>query len=409
MTAPKPDQQTILVVTDTPEDLEVLQQQLGGEGYRLVQAWGAEHALESVESEQPDLVLLELTSADGEAVAFCDGIRNRAETEAIPVIIIADERRAQQEETVLDIGADGYICRPFEQVELVSRVRSLLRGKELHARVAEQNRQLLRVNAELDRLNQELIARNRELEQGMAMAYRLQEALLPQRYPRVKNISFSHKYLPAEAIGGDIFQLIGMPDGRGALFISDVSGHGVRAALITSIVKAVVDYIDFSDKTPQDVLKDFNSRFRSILGPLTPQIYATAVVMMVDGENRSVTVAAAGHPSPLLVSKSKMTAESVMSLEEVGPALGFVSDPEYPNCRRQLAVGDIILSFTDGIYEVANAQGQLFGLARLQRFVADNAHLIPRDLIQRIITETQDFMGTGRRPDDLCLVTIEVH
>ncbi len=409
MALPTSDQQTILVVTDTPEDLEVLQEQLGGQGYRLVQTWGTEKALESVESEEPDLVLLDVTSASSEAVAFCDEIRGRAETEAIPVIIIADEVGTRQEETVLDIGADGYICRPFEQAELVSRVRSLLRGKELHDRVAEQNRQLLRVNTELDRLNQELIARNRELEQGMAMAHRLQEALLPQQYPRVKNVSFAHKYVPAEAIGGDIFQLIGLPDGRGALFISDVSGHGVRAALITSIVKAVVGYIDFSDKTPRDVLKDFNSRFRSILGPLTPQIYATAVVMMVDGESRSLTVAAAGHPAPLLVSKSKMSAESVISLDEVGPALGFVSDPEYFDCERPLAVGDIVLSFTDGIYEVADAQDNMFGLARLQKLVADNAHLIPRDLIQRIITETEDFMGSARRPDDLCVVTIEVH
>jgi len=409
MALPTSERQTILVVTDTPEDLEVLQQQLGGQGYRLVQTWGTEKALESVESEEPDLVLLDVTSAGSEAVAFCDEIRGRAETEAIPVIIIADEAGTRQVETVLDIGADGYICRPFEEAELVSRVRSLLRGKQLHDRVAEQNRQLLRANTELDRLNQELIARNRELEQGMAMAHRLQEALLPQQYPRVKNVSFAHKYVPAEAIGGDIFQLIGLPDDRVALFISDVSGHGVRAALITSIVKAVVGYIDFSDKTPRDVLKDFNSRFRSILGPLTPQIYATAVVMIVDGGSRSLTVAAAGHPAPLLVSKSRMSAEPVISLEEVGPALGFLSDPEYFDCERQLAVGDIIFSFTDGIYEVADAQGNMFGLARLQKLVADNAHLIPRDLIQRIITETEDFMGTARRPDDLCVVTVEVH
>lgn len=404
-TAPK----SILVVTDTPEDLEALQEQLGGEGYELMQAWDTEKALQKAETDAPDLVLLDMTTPEVHGLEFCEQLRNCAATEAIPIIVIADGSGTEEEETVLDIGADGVICRPFERAELLTRVRTLLRTKELHDRLAEQNRQAVRVNVELDRLNQELMGRNRELEQGMEMAHRLQEALLPQKYPRIKNVSFSHKYLPADAIGGDVFQIIGMADGRAGLFIADVSGHGVRAALITSIVKAVVDYIDFNDKTPTEVLTDFNSRFRSALGPLSPQIYATGVVMMIDGERRSLSVADAGHPRPLLVSKGDMTAEPLMTMDELGPALGFVSSPDYPTCETELSVGDIVLAFTDGVYEVTNEQGEILGLERMQALIADNAHLIPRDLIQRLITEGEEFMGTVRRPDDLCLVSVEIH
>ncbi|KPK65794.1 MAG: hypothetical protein AMK73_01895 [Planctomycetes bacterium SM23_32] len=402
------ERRNVLVVTDTPEDLEVLQGQLGEAGFELSQAWEPEDALRKVEENAPALVLLDIKMSEADGVEFCKRLHSRSETEAVPVIVIADQGDGQQER-VLDIGADGVICRPFEAAELLTRVRTLVRMKALHDRVAEQNRQLLDVNARLDAVNQELTARNRELEQGIAMARRLQEALLPQQYPAIQNISFAHTYTSAQAVGGDFFQIEGLEDGRAAIFIADVSGHGVRAAIVASIVKTVIDYIDLNDKTPSQALQDFNSRFRSVLGPMTPQIYATAVLMMLDGESRSLSLACAGHPSPLHVRKREGSAEALVSVDVCGPAVGFTADPDYPTIERQLQVGDIVLGFTDGIYEVLNEEGEMYGLGRLQELVAAHTRLIPRDLIQRMISDTEEYMGTARHRDDICIVAVEVH
>jgi sigma-B regulation protein RsbU (phosphoserine phosphatase) len=399
----------VLVVTDTPEDVQVLRGQLGEAGYALDQAWGVEAALHAIESDPPDLVLLDMTNQESEGVELCRLLHSRPETEATPVIVIAEQSGVEQGRQVIDIGADGLICRPFEPVELLTRVQTLLRMKDLHDKIAEQNRRFMEANERLDQLNQELTVRNRELEQGLAMAHRLQEALMPQHYPHVKNVGFSHKYTPAEIIGGDVFQISGVDENRAAIFIADVSGHGVRAAIVTSIVKTVIDYINVADKTPSEVLKDFNSRFRSVLGPMTPQIYATGVFMIVDGQEHKLSVACAGHPAPLHISKSQASAEPVMDIERTGPALGFLSDPEYPTVECDLEVGDIVLGFTDGIYEVLNEQDEMFGLQRLQRLVASHTRLVPRDLIQRLISETNEFMGTTRRPDDVCIVALEVY
>jgi len=399
----------ILVVTDTPEDLAYLREQLGEAGFSLVQTCGMDSAMETVRADKPDIVLLDMAVLDSDAAVFCRDMRADAETEAIPLIVIVQERSEEQEEVALAMGADGFLCRPFKKAELVSRVQMLKRMKVLVDKVAEQNRELLGVNAELDRLNKEVTARNRELELGTEMARRLQEALLPQQYPQVENISFAHAYTSAEAIGGDVFQIIDMDEGRAAVIIADVSGHGVRAALVSSIVNTLIDYIDLNNKTPTEVLKDFNSRFRSVLGPMTPQIYATGIVMIVDGRNRRLKIADAGHPGPLLVSKRRMSAEPIIGIDDVGPALGFLSDPDYPTREIELSVGDIVLGFTDGIYEVMNEEDEMFGLKRLQDLVARNAHLVPRDLIQRILTETGAFLGTTRRPDDVCIVSVEVH
>ncbi len=385
---------TILVVSERPEGLDELRRQLESIGLDPDSTDDVAGAVKRVKTDEPDMVLLDAEAMGEQVKALAGELRQDPHTETIPLIVIVGGRTEDQEEQALAIGADGFICRPFHRAELITRVKTLARMKTLVDKVAEQNR--------------ELMARNRELEMGRDMAHRLQEALLPQQYPRLENISFAHAYRPAEAVGGDVFQIIDLEEGLAAVFIADVSGHGIRAALVSSIVNAVIDYIDFENKTPSQVMQDFNSRFRSILGPMTPQIYATGVVMVVDGPRRHVSIANAGHPCPLLVSKSEMSARPIMTLDDLGPAVGFIPDPEYPTLEFDLTVGDILLAFTDGIYEVTNREGEMFGLKRLQGLIAENAHLVPRDLIHKIVTETGAFMASSRRPDDVCVVTLEV-
>ena len=159
----------VLVVTDTPEDVQVLRNQLGEAGYALDQTWGVEATLRAIKSDPPDLVLLDMTNQESDGVELCKMLHAHAETEATPIIVIAQQSGVEQGRKVLDIGADGLICRPFEPVELLTRVQTLLRMKELHDKIAEQNRQFMETNERLDLTNQELTARNRELEQGLAM------------------------------------------------------------------------------------------------------------------------------------------------------------------------------------------------------------------------------------------------
>jgi sigma-B regulation protein RsbU (phosphoserine phosphatase) len=130
--------------------------------------------------------------------------------------------------------------------------------------------------------------------------------------------------------------------------------------------------------------------------------------MIVDGEKGVLEMANAGHPRPLLVSKAQDSATPLMDPEETGIAIGFVGNPCYQTCQYQLDPGDIVLGFTDGAYEVRNDRGEMFGLSRLQDLVGSNVHLVPRDLIQRIISETDEFMASARRPDDLCVVSAEL-
>ncbi|MHC5035413.1 MAG: response regulator, partial [Planctomycetota bacterium] len=106
-------------MTHTPEDLDVLHDELGEAGYDLVQTWGAEKALEMVQAHPPDLVLLDLDAPEADAAQFCQRLRSMPETEAVPVMVIAQDGSTLPTEQILEIGADGCVSRPFRLAGLL--------------------------------------------------------------------------------------------------------------------------------------------------------------------------------------------------------------------------------------------------------------------------------------------------
>ena len=408
-TPPEPAPKRVLVIDRKPDDLDRLYRYLVREGYEITEGKTGQEVKKLVAAGKVDLLVIDASDPEVDGSGICESLHSKPGTATIPIIAITDPKGTEDGMTALNVGADDFIPRPLEMASLLVRAKMLVRSKELRDGVLLRNKQLKQVNAELGRVNRELAHRNTELERGLEMAHRLQEALLPQEYPRVQNISFSHLYTPADVVGGDLFQITGMAGNRAAMLVSDVSGHGIRAALITSIIKTVSQHVYLEDKTPAEVLCDMNSRFRSVLGSLSPDIFATACMVIVDGPARSISLASAGHPCPLLIRKDDMSCRATMESEEIGPALGFFRAPEYPTVECQLKAGDIVLGYTDGAYEVMDEEGEMYGLPRLEELVAHNARLIPRDLIQKIITETDTFRGSRPRRDDTCIVTLEVH
>jgi sigma-B regulation protein RsbU (phosphoserine phosphatase) len=394
----------ILVVDLNSEDLSTLQQYLETEGYVIEEASDCSEACQRVAEGNIDLMVLDVSSGHERYQEACSRLHSNRKTENVPIIAIvgSEDEETEGGEEAVAVGADDFVDRPLKRSDVLIRTRMLMRYKEV-------NEDLRQRNQKLEDINQELAARNQELEQGMEMAHRLQETLLPQQYPAVENVSFNHLYTPADVIGGDIFQIAGLPDDRAAIFLSDVSGHGIRAALVTSILKAVFEHIYLEDKNATQILQDLNSRFRNIMGGLSPHIFATGFLLMVDGKNRSITVASAGHVCPLLISKDNMSCEPLGESNQTGPALGFFHDPEFPAVEKQLSTGDILLGFTDGVYEVMNENGEIYGLERMRQLIARNARLIPRDLIQKVVRETEEWRGSRKRPDDVCMVAVEVH
>ncbi|MDP6438643.1 MAG: fused response regulator/phosphatase [Candidatus Brocadiia bacterium] len=411
----EPPRKHILVLDRKPDDLGRLHRYLDQNGYAIVEAQDTPEAMPMLRAGEVDLLVLDASDPEIDGLALCEEVHGDAQTAGVPIIVVTDSKATEDGMTALHCGADDFISRPLRMAPLLVRVRMLLRVKELNDGVLARNEQLKQVNAQLKhvnvergRVNRELANRNRELEQGMDMAQRLQEVLLPQQYPKLKNVVFSHLYRPADIVGGDLFQITNVGEDRAALFVSDVSGHGIRAALVTAIVKTVFQHVYLEDKNIAQVLSDMNSRFRNVLGPLSAQMFTTGLFLMVDGPQRRLWVSSAGHPPPLLIRKDDMSCTPLMGADQVGPALGFFHSPAYPIVECDLMPGDIVLGFTDGLYEVVNEAGEMFGMERLEELIAANARMIPRDLIQRIVAETDEFRGSRERRDDVCIVTVEI-
>jgi sigma-B regulation protein RsbU (phosphoserine phosphatase) len=397
----------ILCVDDEAINLKLLRVTLSSSGYEILEAHDGREALLKVDEENPDIMLLDIMMPGIDGFEVCQRIRAHPKHQGLPILMLTALNQLEDRVRALDSGADDFVTKPFNRVELIARVQSLLRVKNLHDRLEERSHQLQDANRQLQVVNRELTSRNRELEMGLEMAHKLQEALLPQNYPALPGVTFCHKYMPADAVGGDFFEILPAGENQAAVFVCDVSGHGVRAALVTSVIKTLFEDIFPFARDPADMLCQINERFRTVLGTLVPQIYCTAFYMIVEAPSRTIRAACAAHCSPFYLDRTAGQVETLVPEESIAPAIGIRPDFNVDVVERTARPGDVVLGFTDGLFEVHNRRGEEYGIERMAGVLRDNFRSFPRELIQKLISDTESFMGGENRPDDVCLVAAE--
>jgi sigma-B regulation protein RsbU (phosphoserine phosphatase) len=245
----------------------------------------------------------------------------------------------------------------------------------------------------------ELITIARELE----TARQIQSFILPQKTVDIKGISLAAHYVPMAAVAGDFYDFIKVDEKRLGILVADVSGHGVPASLISSMVK-----IAFSSQLPQAsnparVLAGIN---QILCGKLDSD-FVTAGYLFIDTDNNTATYAGAGHPPLLLWRESE---QKIYEYREKGIILGQFEDSRYQNIALSLKSGDRFFLYTDGIIEAANTAGELYGWARFKEFITSHASLtvgtFADALIQHIATWSGKHLDEAL-DDDLTLVVAE--
>jgi sigma-B regulation protein RsbU (phosphoserine phosphatase) len=268
----------------------------------------------------------------------------------------------------------------------------------------------------LARTAEELRLRNTQMEADIVLAREIQEAFLPQSYPSFpanaslseSTLRFHHLYKPTIALGGDFFDVIPISDTQAGVFICDVMGHGIRAALITAILRALVEELRPVAGDPSKFLATINRSLGAILAQTRVTVFASAYYLVADVARREIRYANAGHPSPILVRGQTNTVELLTSgAAQPGPALGLFPDAEFPAASRPLATGDRVLLFTDGMYEVAGYNNEHYGEVRLLTAIHQRSRQPTADLINSLLVEVQSFAGTTEFSDDVCLVAVE--
>lgn len=267
------------------------------------------------------------------------------------------------------------------------------------------------------RYNAEIRQRNAELEDDLHMAREIQQAFLPQTYPTFPKgaspsqsaIRFFSRYIPTTAVGGDFFHVLPISDTEAGIFICDVMGHGVRAALVTAIQRALVEEMFPIAADPSRFLTEINRTLLSILRRARTPMFASAFSLVVDIGRGCVRYANAGHPGPVLIRRETGEAAGLCDTQErPGPALGVFKDAVYELHERPIAPRDLVVLFTDGLYEVEGHHDAFFNHEMLLEVLHRNAAKPTEKLIDDTLGEIREFALGHTFADDVCLIGVEI-
>lgn len=276
--------------------------------------------------------------------------------------------------------------------------------------------QIRRATSELSRSREELRMKNSLMEESLRTAREIQLTMLPQQYPSFpQNVplkdsafQFVHRYEPAESVSGDFFSITALSDTEAGVFICDVTGHGVRAALVTAMIRALAEELKPLARDPGNFLRKLNFDLCCILKNTGSPMLTTGFYAVADSQTGKLRFANAGHPKPLLVRRSLGQVEPLVnSTGRSQPALGLFDDPPYQTSEITMTPGDFLMLFTDGLYEVQGQNEELYSQERLMLDVKNFITHPPGILFDELLGVIRAFAVSGQFDDDVCLVGMD--
>jgi serine phosphatase RsbU (regulator of sigma subunit) len=271
------------------------------------------------------------------------------------------------------------------------------------------------VNGLRDSIGQEQSNQAAEIQRDLNLAKDFQQAYLDRPYPKIPavhvegrlRLNFYHRYEPASALGGDFYNIISFQDSAG-VFIGDVMGHGTRSALITAIIRTLIDDLSSVGRNARHFLTEMNNQFCALLQNVPHPLFASAFYFVADTTARVCTFSSAGHPAPFHVRRSVGRITRLDVPAPRGAALGLMPKETYTGGYGRLEDGDVFIFFTDGVYEVHNSAGDEFGIGRMERVIQKLMYKPVAEIVDGIIEAIVEFAGEEPVADDICMIAVEV-
>jgi phosphoserine phosphatase RsbU/P len=378
-----PEQKLILVVDDTPLNISVITGALKDTYRTKVATSGAKALAIAVADEKPDLILLDVMMPEMDGYEVCRRLKADPTTREIPVIFLTSQTEAEDETRGFQVGAVDYVHKPFSPAVVKARVHTHLLLRETREKLAQQ-----------------LLAIQKELE----TARLIQQSILPQTVPQIDGLDIAARYVPMASVAGDFYDFIAVDNKHVGILVADVSGHGMPAALIASMLKIALAAQSAHGDDPARVLQGLN---QALCGKFQHH-YVTAVYVFVDMETRALSYAGAGHPPLLLWGAAS---PGVRDVTENGLFLGMFDFATYSSVKVPLAPGDRALLYTDGISETNNPEGAEFGSERFRQFLEAQKNGSANQLADSLLEELARWSARGENQDlddDITMVTIHV-
>lgn len=386
----------ILICRDDLPRLDEIQQILREENYETRRQRFNEIRPDDARLDTFDLVVIRGGKGhDQDALGFCKRLRQEIGDRFLPIIYLSEGTDPSTRVFSAEAGADSHLALPFDRLDLMSHVQTLVRIKLLQDKVVEQSAELRRMNRRLE-LAYDLI--DKELE----LARKIQQSFLPRFLPSLAGIRFAVRMVPSGRVGGDFYDVLRLDEQTIAFYVADAMGHGVPASLLTIYVKKGIVPKDVFESSyhlvpPAEVLRRLNVDM--LEQQLSENPFVSMAYCSLDLESRVLRVARAGHPYPLLLRQNR----PIEYLKAEGTLLG-IFETDFDEVSLSLEEGDRVLLFTDGIDSV-QYRDQQQGQASFLACIEDHRHLPIDQMIERTYGA---LFPDGRHDDDFTLFGMEV-
>jgi serine phosphatase RsbU (regulator of sigma subunit) len=259
------------------------------------------------------------------------------------------------------------------------------------------------VAIEHSRLFKETLEKLR-MEKDLSMAREVQTSMLPAACPEIQGFDIAALSIPAREVGGDFYDFINMGGGKAGLVIGDVTGKSVSGALVMSASRSVFRMLSEEQLTVGDIMVRANRRTKK---DITRGMFVALLYAVLNAEDRTLSLCSAGQTQPILLSARSGDAILIDTEGDNFP-LGILDEPDYKETRLQLAPGDKIIFYTDGIVEAMNLQEEVFGFERLLEVVQGGRSMSADSLLKEISDRIKTFVRGAAQHDDLTVIVVSV-
>jgi serine phosphatase RsbU (regulator of sigma subunit) len=387
--------QRIVVVDDNMNDIVLVRRVLERAGYDVLYANSGSDGLRTAREVLPDCVLVDYRMPGMDGYEFCRQLKSDPILGSIPVLMLTGADAPRNVVEGLESGADDFVTKSSDIDVILARVRALLRVKAYQDRIVEQSEQLRRVYEELSQKSDRIMALNQRMNRDLEFARRVQEALLPERHidsARAENLS---AYIPSETLSGDFYDYFSEDDTL-YIFMADVSGHGLPSAILVSLLKSFLHSEAPESATPAEFMVKLND---FLFGASLPSQFATALLLRLSSSG--IEYSNAAHPPFIVLRRSTRKAELI---EMASNLLGATTNMTYENSRLELESGDLLFTYTDGLTDRRNAQGEFFAIERIASVLEREAERDFSDIFAAVYEEVTSFVASDDLKDDIAFV-----
>lgn len=306
------------------------------------------------------------------------------------------------------IGLTPYalLCFIFIQsLILSSRIaNAFLRAEELAESLKISNESLLAVTENLEQIVSErtyqLNSSLNRIKKDLLLAKKIQQKILPEDGIKFEHLKIHLYFQPQEEVGGDFYDIFELDNGTVRFFVADATGHGIQAALYTMAIKSEYEAIKrFITKT-DDLMNHLNQKIQNKFSGL--KIVFSGFLLDIDTKTKTIYYSSAGHPNQIFQSGDNQTI-----LNRTGNIIGLKKDQPYTQKQFQMAMGDRILLFTDGMLEQKNESREEFGMERIQKILTDYQGKESERVLAELVIQLFLFQGKEEQEDDQTMVLIE--